>query len=143
MTNTKVAIEFVEKIKSFVKMYETEIPRRAEITLLEEACDQLESKERPPAGEFRQKVTCAILDTRSTEEQCSVALKLLHEAEDIIDRLESSREDLLAVCEAFVKWNKKYPSTTIYGHSAILRIIDELDKIAEQSKAAIAREKEG
>ncbi len=36
------ASEFTNKLRKFVKMYENEIPRRAEITFLEEACDILE-----------------------------------------------------------------------------------------------------
>ena len=53
--------------------------------------------------------------------------------------LKQQRDNLLAAVEKFVEWNVKYPSTTIYGHSAIVRIAAELDKIAEQAKAAIAK----
>ena len=37
--------EFTKKIRSFVKMYENEIPKRAEITFLKEACDRLNRAE--------------------------------------------------------------------------------------------------
>ena len=33
--------EFTEKLRNFVKLYENELPRRAEITFLQEACDRL------------------------------------------------------------------------------------------------------
>ena len=39
------------------------------------------------AAEFRQKVTCALLDCRSDGQQLKVALELLHEAEDHIEKL--------------------------------------------------------
>ena len=37
--------EFTKKIRSFVKLYENETPRRAEITFLQEACDRLDRAE--------------------------------------------------------------------------------------------------
>jgi len=46
-------------------------------------------EQQPPAGEFRQKVTCALLDCRSDKEQLRIALNLLHQAEDIIDQAEA------------------------------------------------------
>lgn len=72
-------------------------------------------KQQPTAGEFRQKVTCALLDSRSTEEQCTVALKLLHEAEDIIDSAESQLKiipDLLEACieaKIILETDPRYP----------------------------------
>ena len=71
-----------------------------------EAVDQALTllKQQPTAGEFRQKVTCALLDSRSIEEQCKVALKLLHEAEDIIDTVEAINKDLLEACDKVRDW---------------------------------------
>ena len=37
--------EFTEKIRKFIKMYENEVPRRAEITFLEEAIESLDRAE--------------------------------------------------------------------------------------------------
>jgi len=37
--------EWAKKIRRFVKMYENEVPRRAEITFLQEACDIIDSAE--------------------------------------------------------------------------------------------------
>ena len=59
-----------------------------------------------------------------------------------LEQLQASHDDLLAALEKFVAWNVKYPSSTIYGHSAIIRIAAELDKIAEEARAAIAKAQE-
>ena len=37
--------DFTKRLRSFVKLYEKEIPRRAEITFLEEACDIIDKAE--------------------------------------------------------------------------------------------------
>lgn len=37
--------EFTKKMRNFVKMYENEIPKRAEINFLEDACDCLDRAE--------------------------------------------------------------------------------------------------
>ncbi|HUS89753.1 MAG TPA: hypothetical protein VMW91_10435 [Desulfosporosinus sp.] len=37
--------EFTKKIRAFIKLYENELPKRAEITFLEEACDRLDTVE--------------------------------------------------------------------------------------------------
>ena len=37
--------EFTKKIRGFVKLYENEIPRRAEITFLAKACDIIDTLE--------------------------------------------------------------------------------------------------
>lgn len=39
------ASEFIKQVRKFVKMYKNEIPRRAEITFLNEACDIIDSAE--------------------------------------------------------------------------------------------------
>ena len=46
MTQREEAIEFVKQVRKFVKMYENEVPRRAEITFLEEACDIIDEWEK-------------------------------------------------------------------------------------------------
>lgn len=79
---------------------------------VKEACSIIDSFERQPtAGEFRQKVTCALLDCRSTEEQCKVALKLLHESEDIIDTAEAIKTDLVTICTDALTALKKIKKT--------------------------------
>lgn len=55
--------------------------------------------------------------------------------------LEIQRDELLAVLEKFIAWNKAYPSSRIYSAPAIRVIAKELDQIAEQAEAASASAK--
>lgn len=47
--------------------------------------------------------------------------------------------DLLAVVEKLAEWNRKYPSSRIYGESQIREIAAENDAINAEGLAAIAK----
>ena len=97
--------DFTENLRKFVKLYENEVPRRAEITFLEEACEIIDKLlKQPPAGEF----TKRLRDNVSTTDVEGVFVDKLHwpsikgdilEACVIIDRVEAENKELLAACE--------------------------------------------
>ena len=58
---------------------------------------------------------------------------------DAYEDIAKQRDELLAVLEKFIAWNKAYPSSRIYSAPATLVIAKELDQIAEQAEAAIRK----
>ena len=133
--NQKI-IDLLEKAKQFTGT--TGCSRRINqaITLL---------KQQPTASEFTKENRSYF--TLLPEEECDTLIQkavrhcslVIQEACDRLDTSEASRKELLEACVKVQDWNEKYPSSTIYGHEAIIRIAAELDEIVEQTKAAIAK----
>lgn len=57
--------EFTKRIRKFVKMYENEVPRRAEITFLGEACDIIEQQ-----AEIRKSIIACNKLTADANDKC-------------------------------------------------------------------------
>jgi len=88
--------DFTENLRKFVKLYENEVPRRAEITFLEEACEIIDKllEQQPPAGEWTKEVR--INFTTHFENPDWVIHKKLMEACEIIDRVVAERDLAIA-----------------------------------------------
>lgn len=102
---------------------------------LETAVPATKVEQQPEPWKFRQKVTCALLDCRTDEQQRKVALKLLHEAEDIIDPLHSTSK---TPCGEVAEFTKEVRSWCVELSSVrgvtMLEACDKLDRLAEENR---------
>lgn len=117
------------------------LPAEKEMVEDIEKRDALLKKCQDKPSEFRQKVTCALLDSRSDEQQLRVALNLSHEACDIIDQL-------TADLKAKEEWISKYQRMLANKTEEVGHLINQLEakeegmaKLRMQLQAATRKKK--
>lgn len=90
---------------------------------------------------LRDQLRCTEAKLATQIERADYAWRNTNVIEKAYQEERAKRDELLAALEKFVAWNKRYPSSRIFSESAIRKIAKELDEIAAESEAAIAKVK--